>query len=113
VAVLVSDIDRSLAWYTTALGLDVIEQDGHWVTVGHKGENGALHLCQMTEIDPSVSLEPGNTGIQLDLVGDFRSACAALEANGVRFCRRPLKRPWGWYALIVDPDDNEIRLNPA
>jgi len=113
VAVLASDLDRSLAWYTGPLELDVLEHDGHGVTVGRTGENGAIHLGQMTGIDPSSPPEPGNTGIQLDLEGEFRTACAALAANGVRFSRLPLKRPWGWYALIVDPDDNEIRLNPA
>ncbi|MGA8542304.1 MAG: VOC family protein [Thermoplasmata archaeon] len=112
VAVLVSDRARSLAWYTENFGLDVIENDGEWVTVGRRGENGTLHLCRITEFDPAFSLEPGESGIQFDLPGDFRASCAALQANGVRFVTPPTRRPWGWYAKIADPDGNEIRLNP-
>jgi catechol 2,3-dioxygenase-like lactoylglutathione lyase family enzyme len=112
VAVIVADVERSLAWYTRNFGLDVIEQDGEWVTVGRKGRDGTLHLCTIPEFDRSFSLEPGESGIQFDLPGDFRSSCAALQANGVRFVKPPTKRPWGWYAKIADPDGNEIRLNP-
>jgi predicted enzyme related to lactoylglutathione lyase len=112
VAVLVSDRARSVAWYTQNLGLDVIEDDGEWVTVGRKGENGTLHLCTISEFDPAFPLEPGESGIQFDLAGDFRTSCAALRANGVQFVTPPTERPWGWYAKVVDPDGNEIRLNP-
>jgi catechol 2,3-dioxygenase-like lactoylglutathione lyase family enzyme len=112
VAVLVSDIERSLAWYTKTFGLEVLEQSGEWVTVGRKGHGGALHLCTITEFDPDFSLEPGESGIQFDVPGDFRHACATLKANGVRFVTPPTKRPWGWYARVADPDGNELRLNP-
>ncbi|MGA8663680.1 MAG: VOC family protein [Thermoplasmata archaeon] len=112
VAVLVSDRERSLSWYTQNFGLDAIENEGEWVTVGRRGQNGTLHLCTITEFDPEFSLEPGESGIQFDLPGDFRASCAALKANGVRFVTPPTKRPWGWYAKIADPDGNEIRLNP-
>ncbi|MGA7477183.1 MAG: VOC family protein [Thermoplasmata archaeon] len=117
VAVVVSDRARSLAWYTKNFGLDVMmkldAQAGHWVTVGRKGQNGVVHLCQMTEFDPSFPLEPGNTGIQFHLPGDFRDSCAALEANGVHFTRPPKKEPWGWWAQVADPDGNLIMLTPA
>jgi len=117
VAVVVSDRRKAVEWYTKKLGLDVIEdvpeQDGHWVTVGRKGENGTLHLCQFTEFDPSAPLEPGNSGIQFTLPGDFVAACHALEARGVRFHRPPKKESWGWWASVEDPDGNQIMLVPA
>jgi catechol 2,3-dioxygenase-like lactoylglutathione lyase family enzyme len=116
VAVVVSDRERSVAWYTKTFGLDVVQrvaaQDGHWVTVGRKGENGTLHLCQFTEFDPSFPLEPGNSGIQFTLPGDFVRACAALKANGVRFRHSPKKETWGWWAAVEDPDGNQIMLVP-
>ncbi|MGA8275440.1 MAG: VOC family protein [Thermoplasmata archaeon] len=116
VALVVADRVRSVTWYTQNLGLDVIEQgagDGdHWVVVGRKGQNGGVHLCDIPTFDPNFPVEPGESGIQFDLPGDFKKSCAALKANGVRFSTPPTKRPWGWYAKIVDPDGNEIRVNP-
>lgn len=117
VAVVVSDRKRSVEWYTTKLGLDVIQQveaqGGHWVTVGRKGENGTLHLCQFAEFVPEFPLETGNSGIQLTVPGDFVSACAALEANGVKFRQTAKEETWGWWASIVDPDGNQIMLVPG
>jgi catechol 2,3-dioxygenase-like lactoylglutathione lyase family enzyme len=117
VALVVSDRKRSVDWYTKKLGLDVIEQgprsDAHWIVVGRKGERGGVHLCEIPTFDPKFPVEPGESGIQLDLAGDFRRSCAALKANGVRFVTPPTKRRWGWYAKVVDPDGNEWRLNPV
>jgi catechol 2,3-dioxygenase-like lactoylglutathione lyase family enzyme len=116
VAVVVSDRKRSVAWYTKTFGLDVVQQEkgqgGHWVTVGRKGENGTIHLCQFTEFDPSFPLEPGNSGIQISIPGDFVRACAALKANGVRFRRDPKEESWGWWASVEDPDGNQLMLVP-
>jgi catechol 2,3-dioxygenase-like lactoylglutathione lyase family enzyme len=117
VALVVSDRRRSVEWYTTKLGLDVIEgdpeADDHWIVVGRTGETGGVHLCDIPTFDPAIPVEPGESGIQFDLPGDFRRACASLRANGVRFVTPPTKRPWGWFAKVVDPDGNELRLNPA
>jgi catechol 2,3-dioxygenase-like lactoylglutathione lyase family enzyme len=108
---MVSDRARSVEWYTNALGLDLVESDGHWVTVGTRRLNGTLHLCQYSDL-PDLALEPGETGIDLRLAGDFRAECARLATRGVRFAVPPTKRPWGWYAKVEDPDGNRIRLTP-
>jgi catechol 2,3-dioxygenase-like lactoylglutathione lyase family enzyme len=116
VAVIVSDRARSVTWYTRKLGLEVTyqsdAQDGHWITVGRKGQNGVIHLCQMREIDPEFPLERGNTGIMILLPGDFESACSALKKSGVRFTNPPTEEPWGVWATIADPDGNELCLMP-
>jgi catechol 2,3-dioxygenase-like lactoylglutathione lyase family enzyme len=108
---MVSDRTRSVEWYTKALGLDLVESSGHWVSVGTRGTNGVLHLCQYSDL-PDLELEPGETGIDLCLAGDFRAQCARMRKRGVRFVRAPTKRPWGWYAKVEDPDGNLIRLTP-
>ncbi len=113
VAVLVSDRQRSRAWYTEKLGLDVVHDFDHWLTVGRKGEGGLLHLCQTSEWMGKEVLETGNQGISILLPGDFRASCVALEANGVRFVQGPTKEDWGWYATVADPDGNELTLGPA
>jgi catechol 2,3-dioxygenase-like lactoylglutathione lyase family enzyme len=116
VAIVVSDRKRSLEWYTRCFGLDIVQQEkaqgGHWVTVGRRDQNGTLHLCQFTEFDPTFPLEPGNSGIQFSLPGDFRNACAALRSRGVEFAQPPKKETWGWWAMVSDPDGNQIMLVP-
>ncbi len=113
VAVVVSDAHRALDWYTQRLGLEVIAHEEHWITVGRKGQSGALHLCQPTGDDPASELEPGNSGILLLLPGkDFEGGCAALKARGVEFTEGPTKAEWGSYATIRDLDGNEISLMP-
>lgn len=113
VAVVVSNTEKALAWYTTKLGLDAIDQMDHWVTVGRKGRPGVLHLCQPGNGDPRSQLEPGNSGILLWLPGkDFAAGCTALKARGVEFVEEPTTTDWGTYAVIRDPDGNEHSLMP-
>lgn len=112
-AVVVKDRRKALAWYTEVLGLVPLMEEGHWVTVGKRGQGGALHLCQVTEFDPKGKLEPGNTGILLLIEGDFSARCEELRARGVEICDGPTQRPWGWDATIRDPDGNELLLMPT
>jgi catechol 2,3-dioxygenase-like lactoylglutathione lyase family enzyme len=53
VGVTVSDRRRSVAWYTEKLGLEVVQDMGHWVTVGRKGGSGLIHLCETTSESPN------------------------------------------------------------
>ena len=113
IAVVVSDRRRAQRWYTETLGLDLIDADDHWVTVGRKKKDGVLHLCQVTEYDEKGALEPGNTGILLRLPGkDFEVSCAKLKERGVDFSHEPEKAAWGWWAVVRDPDGNELMLAP-
>lgn len=114
VPVVVSDRKASKEWYTKRLGLSVIEDRGHWVTVGGKEKGSRLHLCQASENQPApIPLEPGPSGIVIALPGDFPEACKRLMDAGVEFAHLPEKAPWGWFATIRDPDGNEHHLSPA
>ncbi|HXY46830.1 MAG TPA: VOC family protein [Thermoplasmata archaeon] len=114
VAVVVADAEKALEWYTTRLGLDLIDREEHWITVGRKGRPGVLHLCEPSGDDAASQLEPGNSGILLLLPGkDFEAGCATLKARGVEFTEGPTKADWGTYAVIRDPDGNEHSLMPA
>jgi catechol 2,3-dioxygenase-like lactoylglutathione lyase family enzyme len=108
--VMVSDRKRSVEWYVSKLGFEVVQELGHWVTVGHKGQNGLIHLCQGSVIEDP--LEPGVQGVTLHLRGDFERICAALERNGVAFETPVRKMLWGTFARISDPDGNVLNLHP-
>jgi|HubBroStandDraft_1064217.scaffolds.fasta_scaffold00613_13 catechol 2,3-dioxygenase-like lactoylglutathione lyase family enzyme len=108
--IMVSDRKRSVAWYTEKLGFEVIQDMGHWVTVGHKGQAGLLHLCEGPEI--GAPLEPGVQGMTFHVHGDFRKKCAELARNGVKFATPVSKMSWGTFAQIADPDGNVINVHP-
>ncbi|MCI4365901.1 MAG: VOC family protein [Thermoplasmata archaeon] len=112
VAVVVSDRKRSVKWYTESFGLDHLTDMDHWQTVGEKGRPGELHICQVSEYDDKAPMEPGNSGIAFRLRGNFVAACEQLKARGVDFAVPATKSDWGWWAMVKDPDGNEICVVP-
>jgi predicted enzyme related to lactoylglutathione lyase len=114
VPIVVSDKSASKKWYTENLGLALIADDGHWVTVGNPSRGSALHLCQGSENHPQpIPLEPGPWGYVVAIPGDFRTECRRMKEHGVEFTHDPEEAPWGWYAIITDPDRNLLYLSPA
>jgi len=103
VAVVVSDGKKSAEWYSKNLGFEIKSSEGHWVTVGPKGSDFELHLCE------SKNAESGNTGI-LFIADDLESTAKQLEKAGVRLTKSLRDDGWGKYAMIADPDGNEFWL---
>lgn len=113
VPVVVSDKEVSTKWYTEGMGMDLIDNDGHWITVGRKGKGAVIHLCQASENQPApIPLEPGRSGLVIVVPGNFKASCARMQKAGVGFSQLPVKAPWGWYATVRDPDGNEHYLSP-
>jgi catechol 2,3-dioxygenase-like lactoylglutathione lyase family enzyme len=113
IPVVVSDRKVSTDWYVNKLGLHLVDDDDHWVTVAG-GAGSRLHLCQASENRPNgIALEPGPSGMVFAIPGDFVTECHRLKAAGVGFSHEPEKAPWGWFATIRDPDGNEHYLAPA
>ncbi len=104
IAVVVSDAKKSAKWYKEKLGLEIKDQEGHWVTVAPKDEDVRIHLCE--EFYP---LEPGNSGIAF-YVKDVAKEEKALKQRGVSFSKPTQKEEWGTYAMFKDPDGNEFWL---
>ena len=113
VPIVVSDKDVSKKWYTEKLGLDLIADEEHWVTVGNRAKGSAIHLCHASENQPSpIPLEPGPWGYVLAVPGDFRAECQRMKSGGVEFTHDPEEAAWGWYAVVSDPDKNLLYLCP-
>lgn len=113
IPVVVSDRAVSKEWYTTKFGLDLIDDEDHWVTVGRKGRGSVLHLCQASENRPPIPLESGPSGLVFIVPGNFKAQCARMKRAGVQFSQDPIKAAWGWYATVKDPDANEHYLSPG
>jgi predicted enzyme related to lactoylglutathione lyase len=113
-AVLVSDQDRALDFYTNALGLeqrsDNPTPDGpRFLTVGVDGQDFQLVLWPGT---PGQA-QPVNGGIPATCTfetDDIRKAVETLESRGVKFETGVLEFPWGSIAQFEDPDGNRLQL---
>jgi catechol 2,3-dioxygenase-like lactoylglutathione lyase family enzyme len=104
VAVVVKDVKRSKKFYVQKLGMKVLDDMEHWVTVGQPRSGMRIHLC---ETKPP---EKGNTGIALIADGPVLRAYAVLKKKGVKFSVPPKERPWGLECRLLDPDGNEYWL---
>src|SRR5262245_65860289 len=110
VALLVSDQDKALDYYTNVIGLEKRGDYPHrdtprFLTVGVKGQDLELALWPGT---PAI----GEAGSVYTIeVEDCRTAFETLRERGVNF-RPPdvLEFPWGYAARFQDPDGNQIQL---
>jgi catechol 2,3-dioxygenase-like lactoylglutathione lyase family enzyme len=112
VAVVVSDTKKAVSWYTKKLGLDVIDNEGHWAVVGDAKRGIGLHLCQSVGPRGTPKIEKGNTGILIYTDGEMMATYRMLKRRGVKFPHPPEKTEWGWFCMFADPDGNEFWLAP-
>lgn len=105
-----TDVPRALAFYSGALGFEVIEQYGNGyarlVSPGGRGTIG-LHA-----LDPGQQMHTPTEGLRLYFeVKKLDDFCAALVEQGVAIEKMPADMPWGWrHAYLRDPDGHMISL---
>ena len=120
VSVVVSDQDRSLAFYSQKLGfelqMDAPMGQSRWIQLAPKGAQTSLVLGKPTEDMPpeiyqrTKSMMGGFTNFIFE-VDDLEASYRELSARGVEFVDTPAQQPWGWWATIKDPDGNIIGLH--
>jgi len=120
VSVVVSDQDRSLAFYTEKIGLELLMDapmgQSRWIQLAPKGAKTGLVLGKPTEDMPpeiyerTKSMMGGFTNFIFD-VDDMEATYADLSGRGGEFVDKPAQQPWGWWATIKDPDGNIIGLH--
>ena len=103
VAVVVKDGKKAKTWYESKLGLEARSEEDHWITMGLKGSDFEIHLCE------TKPLEKGNTGI-LFMADDLDKTYAELVKKGVKFAKKPKDEGWGKYAMFKDLDGNVFWL---
>ncbi len=108
VTVYVSDMDRSVKFYSETLGLKLAYRFGnHWaaIEVG-KGLTIGLHPA-------SAEMPAGRKGsmaIGLELSGSIRDAIATLESRGVKFSGGANDGKAGAFVSFEDPDGNLLYI---
>jgi len=108
VTVYVSDMDRSVRFYSETLGLKLAYRFGNnWASVEvGKGLTIGLHPA-------SAEMPPGRKGslaIGLELSASIHDAVKALETRGVRFSGPINEGKAGSFVSFEDPDGNLLYL---
>ncbi len=114
-ALLVRDLNRSVAFYTEILGFEPIERTGSanvvWLTIG------GLDTIHLIEGDFGETFLTKDTHFALR-VGDFDGFVADIKAKGITFYDWPgnvgqigLRRDGFRQAYVQDPDGYWIEIN--
>ena len=111
VALLVSDQDEALDFYTTVIGFekrgDYPQPSGpRFLTVGVPGQDFDLVLWPGTP-----GKAKAGSAVYTIEVEDCRAAFETLKSRGVKFDpSEVLEFPWGYAARFHDPDGNSLQL---
>jgi len=107
VNIFVSNFERSLEFYKTALGLEANVSDESFGYASFQTRGAAFAFACTDQTD----LVGRHTGIGW-VVPDLDQAYQEMLASGVEFETPPEKQPWGGYlAIFKDPDDNLFYLD--
>lgn len=115
----VSNLDKSLDFYTRLLGMNVLRQkdypDGKFTNtfIGYGSEDSNTVIELTYNWDQAKPYDKGNAWGHLALeVPDVYATCAALEKEGVNIPRPagPMKHGTRVIAFIEDPDGYKIEL---
>jgi catechol 2,3-dioxygenase-like lactoylglutathione lyase family enzyme len=121
IAIIVDDYDRAIAFFTGALGFDLVEDspsltnDGRqkrWVVVRPPGGDTALLLAQADGERQAAAVgnqTAGRVGFFLE-VDDFEAAYRRMTAAGVEFFTEPRTEPYGRVAVFADIAGNRWDL---
>ncbi|MBY0278077.1 VOC family protein [Candidatus Binatia bacterium] len=117
VSLAVRDYDEAIAFYTAALGFEVIEDEPRgagkrWVVVAPPRSAVALVLAKA--VTPEQQARVGDhTGGRVLLflhTDDFDAAHAHMRSAGVRFIEEPRREPHGKVAIFLDLYGNRLEL---
>ena len=105
--IFVSDMDRSVDFYTKILGLKLAQRFGnHWASV----EAGKLTIGLHRASGENPAGRNGSTVIGLELTGNIDDSVATLKQQGVKFRGAVSEDNAGKIAYFEDPDGNLLYM---
>ncbi len=122
VALVVSDYDEAIAFFTEKLGFELIEnspskdRQGHekrWVLVAPPGSRGTSLLLARASTPEEANCVGDQTGGRVFLflhTDDFWRDYRAMTARGVKFVREPKGEEYGTVAVFEDLYGNKWDL---
>jgi catechol 2,3-dioxygenase-like lactoylglutathione lyase family enzyme len=110
IALVVSDYDEAIQFYTETLGFDLIEDTKlsntkRWVIVAPKGSDGCNLLLAKAATQEQMSRVGNQTGGRVFLflhTNNLQRDYEALQSKGVTFVRTPATEAWGTVAVFKD-----------
>ena len=121
-ALIVADYDDAIAFYTGALGFELVEDSPalttvggrpkRWVVVRPPGAQTGLLLARADGDDQAAAVGAqfaGRVGLFLR-VDDFEAAYERMRAAGVEFAGEPRDEPYGRVVVFVDVAGNRWDL---
>ena len=110
ITLLVRDYDEAIAYYTRALGFELLEDtplgDGkRWVRVAPAGTSETALLLAQASTQSQAAQVGGQAGGRVGFflhTDDFHRDHATMTARGVRFLEAPRSEPYGTVAVFED-----------
>ncbi len=118
IALVVADYDEALAWYTTVLGFQLIEDTDmgggkRWVVVAPPGAAETrllLAKAATPEQSAHVGSQAGGRVFLLLHTDDFWRDYERMRAAGAEFCEEPRKESYGTVVVFKDLYGNKWDL---
>lgn len=117
IALLVREYDEAIAFFTTVLGFDLLEDEPReggkrWVRVAPAGSDFALLLARAAtpEQERAVGNQAGGRVFIFLYTDDFQADHARLMAAGVRFTEAPRHESYGTVVVFLDLYGNKWDL---
>jgi predicted enzyme related to lactoylglutathione lyase len=120
-SIFVTDQDRALDFYVSKCGFQKqadmpMGPDSRWIEVVPPGAKTAVLLYKPTPQMPGAdSYEQalsmiGKFSNILFNTDDLNRTYDELSSKGVAFPTPPEQQPWGWWAVMADPDGNSFGM---
>lgn len=105
VILLVSNMEKSIKFYSDTLGLPIKAKSKEWTEFFQNDTVLALHPARKKS-----KLKTGS-GILVGFeVSDLSSTMKTLKEKKVKFFKRPKEEPFGKHAIVQDPDGHLISI---
>jgi catechol 2,3-dioxygenase-like lactoylglutathione lyase family enzyme len=103
----VTDLDRSVAFYKQAFGMEEVFRNEQIAFVGGAGSDSSMGLL----LDPeNAGKGPQNVGLHVDHAIDHNEAVRDVEAAGGLIVERGEHGPGIPFATFSDPDGNVLEI---
>jgi len=121
VTIVIPDYDQAIAWYTTVLGFQLIEDipqasGKRWVVIAPAAARTSRILLARATSERQLAAIGNQTGGRVgffltsdDFQGDFRD----FSSRGVQFLENPRQESYGWVVQFADPWGNKYDLLEA
>jgi len=115
-SIFVNDMDESIDFYTTKLGLKLLDKQHYEgnADMAFVGRDWNAYIELVFDLEDHAPYDIGNRyeHLALEIDGDLPALCEKLKSQGVKVVNGPKKSPGGtrWIAFVEDPNGIPVEL---